>query len=101
MLWASDALGPDGKPAVLLLGVTRKSGSIMAEVAYVAASLPEGPLPGQYRRTEGAEPEAVTIVWPGGWPSVRPTNRVHPRVDTPEAVLATVDGVRRLRFGVD
>lgn len=97
MLWASDALGPDGKPAVLLLGVTRKGGSLTAEGAYVASELPEGPLPGRYYRAEGAAPAPVTLDWPGGWPSVRPTNRVHPRRDTPETALGDD---RRLRFSV-
>lgn len=98
MVWASDALGPDGKPAVLLLGVTRTSGALVAEAAYVADSLPEGPLGGRYYRSEGATPVRVALDWPGGWPSVRPTNKVHPRKDTPEAALESVGGVRRLRF---
>lgn len=64
---------------------------------YVAATLPAGPLAGRYYRRDGAEPESLTVAWPGGWPSVRPTNRVHPRRDTPEAALGND---RRLRFSV-
>lgn len=100
MLWVSDVVGRDGKPAVLLLSVTRERGGLVAEAAYVAAELPEGALPGRYYRTEGAEPTPVTVVWPGGWPTVTPTNKIHPRADTPEAAVATVDGARVMQLAV-
>lgn len=100
MLWASDALGRDGKPAVLLLSATRTRATITAELAYVAADLPEGPLPGRYYRTEGAEPEPVVIAWPDDWPAVTARNRLHPRDTTPLEVVALVDGATRACFDI-
>lgn len=100
MLWASDALGRDGKPAVLLLAAKRTSAALTAEVAYVAAELPEGPLKGQYHRAAGAAPQPVTIRWPGGWPKPGPLNKLHPRKDTPEAAVVEVEGERRVRLTV-
>lgn len=100
MLWASDALGRDGKPAVLLLSTQRRGGALLAEVAYVAADLPAGPLPGRYYRSEGADPEPVTLTWPAGWPAVGLTNKLHPRADTPDAALAEVEGDRRVRLEI-
>lgn len=98
MLWASDALGRDGKPAVLLLGVTRTSSSLTAELAYVAAPQPEGPLPGRYYRSERSQGEAVTIAWPSGWPDIGAWNKLHPRDTTPNAAVVVLDDVRRVRF---
>lgn len=100
MLWASDALGRDGKPAVLLLGATRTSVSVTAELAYVAAGLPPGPLPGRYYRSEGADPEPVTLTWPAGWPAVGLTNKLHPRVDTPAAALTDEGDETRIRLAI-
>jgi len=93
-------LGRDGKPAVLLLSTQRRGGALLAEVAYVASDLPAGPLPGRYYRSEGADPEPVTLTWPAGWPAVGLTNKLHPRVDTPDAALAEVDGDRRVRLEI-
>lgn len=100
MLWASEALGRDGKPAVLLLNAKRTSRSVSAELAYVAATLPEGPLLGRYWRTEGSAPEVVTVLWPAGWPKVTPRNKLHPRRDTPEAARAEIDGHNRVRLSI-
>lgn len=96
MLWASEALGRDGKPAVLLLAARRTREAVVAEAAYVAADLPEGPLVGRYYRNAHREPERLALVWPGGWPGVSPTNRLHPRRDTPEAAVTEGDDGRRL-----
>lgn len=98
MLWASEALGRDGKPAVLLLAVTRTRASLTAEVAYVADNLPEGPLAGRYYRSGGVAPAAVTVMWPGGWPKPGPLNKLHPRKDTPEAAVIEVNGERRVKL---
>lgn len=100
MLWASEALGRDGKPAVLLLATTRTAASLTAEAAYVAAELPGGPLAGTYYRREGAAPQVITLDWPGGWPKPGPLNKIHPRKDTPEAALTDVDGERRIRLPI-
>lgn len=100
MLWASDALGRDGKPAVLLLAATRTTASITAELAYVAADLPPGPLPGRYYRGAGSEPEPVTLEWPAGWPAVTTHNKLHPRQGTPEAAVRVVDGETRVRLNI-
>lgn len=99
MLWASDALGRDGRPAVLLLAATRTTASITAELAYVAADLPPGPLEGRYWRSAGAAPQRMTLAWPAGWPPSA-KHRLHPRVDTPDAAVAEVDGDRRVRLTI-
>lgn len=101
MLWASEALGRDGKPAVLLLAATRTKASLTAEVGYVADTLPEGPLAGRYWRGEGASPVAVTVLWPGGWPKPGPLNKIHPRKDTPQAAVTEVNGGRRLHLKLE
>lgn len=99
MLWASDAQGRDGKPAVLLLSTQRRGGALLAEVAYVAADLPEGPLPGRFWRSPGAALQRMVLAWPAGWPPSA-KHRLHPRVDTPDAALAEVDGDRRVRLEI-
>lgn len=87
MLWASELLGRDGKPAVLLLAAQRRGGTITAELAYVAATPPTGPLAGRYWRSLDSAPDRVTLHWVGAWPDVTPGNRLHPRNTTPpEAV---------------
>ena len=101
MLWASEALGRDGKPAVLLLAAQRRGGSITAELAYVAATPPEGPLVGRYWRASGATPESVTLAWPGGWPEVTPGNKLHPRNTTPHEAVIERDGQTLMRFTID
>lgn len=99
MLWASDALGRDGKPAVLLLATTRTQASLTVEAAYVARDLPPGPLPGTFYRSRD-DHEPVTVVWPEGWPPVTTHNKLHPRQGTPEAVVRVVDGATRIRLSL-
>ena len=100
MLWASEVLGRDGKPAVLLLSAKRTTGAVTAELAYVAAELPEGPVRGRYYRTAGSEGEPVALDWPGGWPTPGPLNKLHPRKGTPEAALTEVGGERRVTLRI-
>lgn len=100
MLWASDALGRDGKPAVLLLGVGRTSRTLTAEIAYVSVQLPAGPLPGRFYRAEGSPAVRVAIDWPTGWPNVGPWNRLHPRDTTPRSAVIDQNGVSHLRFNI-
>lgn len=100
MLWASEALGRDGKPAVLLLSAKRTTTKLTAELAYIADNLPDGPLQGRYWRNEGSAPEPVAIHWPTGWPKVSPRNKLHPRRDTPEAARTKVDGDNRVQFSI-
>jgi|SRR5690625_1106089 len=87
MLWASEATGKDGRPAVLLLAARRTLRGVQAEIAYVAMSLPAGPLPGTFYREEHVM-DRVTLVWPDGWPEVKLQNRVHPAAHTPAAAVS-------------
>lgn len=101
MLWASDALGKDGKPAVLLLSVTRSRTAVTAELAYVAADLGPGPLPGKYYRSPASRPQELTLLWPEEWPKTSLSNRLHPRDTTPRSAVVNLREGKRVRLAIE
>lgn len=93
MLWWSDALGPDKRPAVLALGAKRVRDVLRCENVYVGAQLEAGTLPGRLVLTERGIPIPLALKWPV-MPWGDRHGRLHPSIGwTPAEFITSLDGV--------